>query len=124
LDTLYILDLRTLSIWPSFGDDPLQFPSAGRVQTYLENHGVIFSPEGGVQVMTNGQVYVTSVNDPTAAWNTFNNEPTPDESLLEQRLVQALAIRNKLAAGTATAAEKDAGLRLALTFILRQYSRD
>ena len=124
MDTLYVLDLRTLSIWPSFEDNPDKFPSAGRIQSYLENNGVIFSPAGGVQVLTNGQVYVTSVNDPTAAWNNFTNAPTPDESLLEQRLLQALNIRNKIAVGTATAAEKDAGLRLAITLLLRLYARD
>lgn len=121
---MYIVSLRTLPIWPNFQDNPDRFPSAGRIQDWLAERGVIFGPEGYVNVGTDGSVFVYSVTDPTAAWNSFDNSPTAEESLLATRLGQAATLVNKLANGTATPAEKDAGLRLALLLILRLYQRE
>lgn len=120
----YIVSLKTLPIWPQFEDNPDKFPPAGRIQEWLENRGVIFGPEGYVNVGTDGSVFVYSVTNPAPAWATFTNAPSAAESLLEIRLSQALALRNKLADGSITPAEKDAALRLALTLLLRLYQRE
>jgi hypothetical protein len=123
---LTTLDLRSTPLWPSFDDDPENFPDAGRIQGYLERHGVIFPADGsgGVQVFNNGFVQVVSITDPTPVWNAFNNEPTQEETLLESRLQTALTIRNKLADGTATAEDRNTGLRIALTLLLRLYLKE
>lgn len=124
MDNLYVLTLRSTPLWPSFEDDPEKFPSADRIQDYLERKGVVFSPAGGVQVFTDGTVHVTAVTDPTPVWEAFDNKASEQETLLEQRLSQALALRNKLANGTATAADKDTALRIVLTLLLRLYQRE
>jgi hypothetical protein len=126
MSNLYTLSLRTTPLWPSFGDNPDNFPDAGRIQNYLERKGVIFPADGsgGVQVFTDGSVQIQSITDPTPVWEAFDNAASQEETILEQRLSQALAIRNKLANGTATPADRDNALRIVLTLLLRLYQKE
>lgn len=123
---LYVLSLRSTPLWKSFGDDPDNFPKAERIQDYLERQGVVFPADGsgGVHVFADGSVNIFSESDPTPVWEAFDNRANEQETLLEQRLTQALLLRNKLANGSATQADKDAALRMVLTLLLRIYQRE
>lgn len=122
MDELYILHFKDTPFWPRFNpDNP---PDAGRIQEYLTNRGVTFGPNGGVTVGTDGSVFVTSSSDPSGAWPTFNNDPSQTEVVLNQRLQQLTAIRNKMVAGTATQAEKDLALRTLITLTLKEYAQE
>lgn len=100
---LYIVDLRDTPLRAAFLRDGAAGVTPERIAAFLASKGFATAAERGVTVRSDGKVLIYSDTDPSAAWQSFKNDPTAEESATAGPLVKLLAFKKKSDAGTATA---------------------
>lgn len=100
---LYILDIRHTPLATKFLAEGAAAVRADRIVSYLAKLGYARAAERGVTVRPDGKVFVFSDTDPSADWQRFTNDPSPEEAADAGPLVKLRAFKAKADKGTATA---------------------